>query len=134
MSVQSLENYNRRGTGWSTRRRTIAREDTRFLSPQNVEIRLRLRILANSRKHGFHEARRMMRNNEDAEDAAESRFTGLYHLRVQRDSRFSTWLSRHCLNAALMKLRKKHRLWNVSLDESAETKSRLPGSMSKTKA
>jgi len=27
----------------------------------------------------------------------------------------------HCINAALMKLRKKQRLWNVSLDESTET-------------
>jgi RNA polymerase sigma-70 factor (ECF subfamily) len=36
------------------------------------------------------------------------------------DARFSTWLSRIAINAALMNLRKKHRRWEVSLDESAE--------------
>ena len=36
------------------------------------------------------------------------------------DSRFSTWLSRIAINAALMKLRKKQQLWDVSLDESDE--------------
>ena len=35
-------------------------------------------------------------------------------------SRFSTWLSRIAINAALMKLRKEQHLWDVSLDESNE--------------
>jgi len=41
--------------------------------------------------------------------------------RFNGDSRFSTWLSRIAIDAALMKLRKKHRFWEVSLDEPAET-------------
>jgi len=65
----------------------------------------------------------MMRNNEDAEDVVQESFQQafLYLKSFNGDSRFSTWLSRIAINAALMKLRKKHRLWDVSLDESAET-------------
>jgi RNA polymerase sigma-70 factor (ECF subfamily) len=71
----------------------------------------------------FHLARRMMRNNEDAEDVVQESFQQAFiHLKTfNGDSRFSTWLSRIAINAALMKLRKKRRLWDVSLDESAET-------------
>jgi len=65
----------------------------------------------------------MMRNKEDAEDVVqESVSTGLYSSQeLQRRFPVSTWLSRIAINAALMKLRKKHRLWDASLDESAET-------------
>jgi RNA polymerase sigma-70 factor (ECF subfamily) len=64
----------------------------------------------------------MMRNNEDAEDVVQESFQQAFlHLKsFNGDSRFSTWLSRIAINAALMRLRKKHRLWDVSLDESAE--------------
>jgi len=65
----------------------------------------------------------MMRNNEDAEDVVQESFQQAFiHLKnFNGDSRFSTWLSRIAINAALMKLRKKHRLWDVSLDESAQS-------------
>src|SRR3984893_2421347 len=46
--------------------------------------------------------------------------------RFNGNSRFSTWLSRIAINAALMKLRKKHRFSEVSLDESAEIEQRSP--------
>jgi RNA polymerase sigma-70 factor (ECF subfamily) len=71
----------------------------------------------------FHMARRMMRNNEDAEDVVQESFQQAFiHLKsFNGNSRFSTWLSRIAINAALMRLRKKHRLCDVSLDESAET-------------
>ncbi len=63
-----------------------------------------------------------MRDNEDAEDVGQESFQqDFVHLKsFNGDSRFSTWLSRIAINAALMKLRKKHRLWDVSLDEPAE--------------
>jgi RNA polymerase sigma-70 factor (ECF subfamily) len=66
----------------------------------------------------------MMRNNEDAEDVVQESFQQAFiHLNsFKGDSRFSTWLSRIAINAALMKLRKKHHLWDVSLDESADKK------------
>ena len=124
MSVQSLENYNRRGTGWSTRRRTIAREEYAFLVAAKRGDSAAFEILCKqSANTVFHVARRMMRNNEDAEDVVQESFQQAFiHLKsFNGDSRFSTWLSRIAINAALMKLRKKHRLWNVSLDESAET-------------
>jgi RNA polymerase sigma-70 factor (ECF subfamily) len=71
----------------------------------------------------FHLALRIMRNKEDAEDVVQESFQQAFiHLqKFNGDSRFSTWLSRIAINAALMKLRKKHRFWEVSLDESAET-------------
>jgi RNA polymerase sigma-70 factor (ECF subfamily) len=64
-----------------------------------------------------------MRNNEDAEDVVQESFQQAFiHLKsFKGDSRFSTWLSRIAINAALMKLRKKKRLRDVSLDEFPDT-------------
>jgi DNA-directed RNA polymerase specialized sigma24 family protein len=52
---------------------------------------------------------RVLRNDEDAEDAAQQAFEHAYvHLRgFQRQSRFSTWLTRIAINDALMLLRKR---------------------------
>lgn len=71
----------------------------------------------------FRVARRMMRSKEDAEDVVQESFQQAFvHLKsFKGDSRFSTWLSRIAINAALMKLRKKRHSWDVSLDASAET-------------
>ncbi|MGH8648664.1 MAG: sigma-70 family RNA polymerase sigma factor [Burkholderiales bacterium] len=56
-------------------------------------------------------------NPEDAEDALQDTFLNAYkHLReFRRDSRFTTWLTRIAINAALQKLRRRRE--NVSLDE-----------------
>ena len=71
----------------------------------------------------FHIARRMTRSKEDAEDVMQESFQSAFiHLKsFKGGSRFSTWLSRIAINAALMKLRKKRRLREVSRDEAAET-------------
>jgi RNA polymerase sigma-70 factor (ECF subfamily) len=71
----------------------------------------------------FHVARRMMRNNEDAEDVLQESFQQafIYLESFNGASRFSTWLTRIAINAALMRLRKKNRLRDVSLDEPVET-------------
>ena len=71
----------------------------------------------------FHIARRMMRSKEDAEDVVQESFQSAFiHLKsFKGGSRFSTWLSRIAINAALMKLRKKRHLREVSRDEAAET-------------
>jgi RNA polymerase sigma-70 factor, ECF subfamily len=71
----------------------------------------------------FRVAHRMMRNNEDAEDVVQESFQQAFvHLKsFNGDSRFSTWLTRIAINAALMKLRTKNRGRDVSLDESTET-------------
>jgi RNA polymerase sigma-70 factor, ECF subfamily len=63
--------------------------------------------------------RRVLRNQEDAEDATQQTFAHAYaHLRsFQRQSSFSTWLTRIAINDALMLLRKRR--WDhVSIEES----------------
>ena len=124
MSTQYLQNYNRKGTGGPARRRTTAREEYAFLAAAKRGDSAAFEILCKqSANTVFHLARRIMRNNEDAEDVVQESFQQAFiHLqRFNGDSRFSTWLSRIAINAALMKLRKKHHLLDVSLDESAET-------------
>src|ERR1700730_3671239 len=71
----------------------------------------------------FHLAQRIMRNHEDAEDALQEAFQlAFVHLHdFQGDARFSTWLSRIAINVALMKLRKKARKVEISIDEHSES-------------
>jgi RNA polymerase sigma-70 factor, ECF subfamily len=124
MSTQSLQNYNRKRTGGSPRQRMIAREECAFLVAAKRGDSAAFEMLCKQSANTiFHVVRRMMRNNEDAEDVVQDSFQQAFiHLQsFNGDSRFSTWLSRIAINAALMKLRKKHRLLDVSLDESAET-------------
>ena len=63
--------------------------------------------------------RRITRNREDAEDAVQDCFLSAFvHLKdFDGRSRFSTWLTRIAINAALMKLRKKRGLQEVPIDE-----------------
>jgi RNA polymerase sigma-70 factor (ECF subfamily) len=124
MFTQYLETYNGSGAGATARRRTHAREEYALLLAAKTGDSAAFEILCKqSANTVFHMARRIMRNNEDAEDVMQESFQQAFiHLnRFKGDSRFSTWLSRIAINAALMKLRKKHHQWNVPLDESAET-------------
>src|ERR1700720_3751334 len=63
--------------------------------------------------------RRITRNREDAEDAAQECFLSAFvHLKdFDGRSRFATWLTRIAINAALMKLRKNRRAREVPIDE-----------------
>jgi RNA polymerase sigma factor (sigma-70 family) len=65
---------------------------------------------------------RIIRNREDAEDAVQECFLNAFlHLKnFDGRSRFSTWLTRIAMNAALMKLRKNHASREVPIDESVE--------------
>jgi len=124
MTAQSLQNYNRKGTDAPARRHTIARQEYAFLVAAKRGDSTAFEFLCKqSANTVFHVVRRMMRSNEDAEDVVQESFQQAFiHLKsFNGDSRFSTWLSRIAINAALMKLRKKHRLYDVSLDESVET-------------
>jgi len=124
MSAQNLENRNRRVTRWAPKRRAFARQEYEFLTAAKRGDSAAFETLCKqSANTVLHMARRMMRNNEDAEDVVQESFQQAFlHLKsFNGDSRFSTWLSRIAINAALMKLRKKHRLWDLSLDESAES-------------
>jgi RNA polymerase sigma-70 factor (ECF subfamily) len=123
MPAQGLENYNRKGTGAPARRGTMAREEYAFLAAAKRGDPAAFEILCKqSANTVFHIARRMMRSNEDAEDVVQESFQlAFIHLQsFKGDSRFSTWLSRIAINAALMKLRKKRHLREVSLDAPAE--------------
>src|SRR3977135_4152503 len=63
--------------------------------------------------------RRIMRNREDAEDAAQQCFLNAFvHLKdFDGRSQFATWLTRIAINAALMKLRKNRGAREFPIDE-----------------
>src|SRR6266404_5624606 len=63
--------------------------------------------------------RRIIRNREDAEDAAQECFLNVFvHLKdFDGRSRFATWLTSIAINAALMKLRKNRGARDVPMDE-----------------
>src|ERR1700726_443714 len=63
--------------------------------------------------------RRIIRNREDAEDAAQECFLNAFvHLKTfDGRSQFATWLTRIAINAALMKLRKNRKAQEVPIDE-----------------
>jgi RNA polymerase sigma-70 factor, ECF subfamily len=63
--------------------------------------------------------RRIIRNREDAEDAAQECFLSAFvHLKdFDGRSQFATWLTRIAINAALMKLRKNRGAREVPMDE-----------------
>ncbi len=63
--------------------------------------------------------RRIIRNREDAEDAAQECFLNAFvHLKdFDGRSRFATWLTRIAINAALMKLRKNRGAREVPIHE-----------------
>src|SRR6266478_4332554 len=63
--------------------------------------------------------RRIIRNREDAEDAAQECFLNAFvHLKdFDGRSQFATWLTRIAINAALMKLRKNRGAREVPIDE-----------------
>jgi RNA polymerase sigma-70 factor, ECF subfamily len=63
--------------------------------------------------------RRIIRNREDAEDAAQECFLNAFVRLKDFDGRsqFATWLTRIAINAALMKLRKNRGAREVPIDE-----------------
>jgi RNA polymerase sigma-70 factor (ECF subfamily) len=71
----------------------------------------------------FRVARQITRRREDAEDAVQECFLSAYaHLkRFDGRARFSTWLTRIAINAALMKVRKNRISREMSLEDTAET-------------
>jgi len=121
MSEQSLQNYHATETGRA--QRAIALDEDAFLVAAKRGDSAAFGILCKqSANTVFHIARRMMRSKEDAEDVMQESFQlAFIHLKsFKGGSRFSTWLSRIAINAALMKLRRKSHLRDVSLDESGE--------------
>ena len=70
-------------------------------------------------KRVFRVIHRILRNREDAEDAAQECFLNVFvHLKdFDGRSQFATWLTRIAINAALMKFRKNRGARDVSIDE-----------------
>ena len=99
-----------RGEEWHIVQRAIA-GDSDALTTLFARDRVRL----------YRTAFSLLRNKEDAEDALQDGFVAAYvNLKsFQGRARFSTWLTRIVLNAALMSLRKLRIHTQVSFDEAA---------------
>jgi RNA polymerase sigma-70 factor, ECF subfamily len=71
------------------------------------------------RKRVSYVTRRIVRNREDAEDAAQECFLNAFaHLKdFEGRSQFASWLTRIAINAALIKLRKNRGAREVPMDE-----------------
>ncbi|MGB9434174.1 MAG: sigma-70 family RNA polymerase sigma factor [Candidatus Acidiferrum sp.] len=76
----------------------------------------------------FRLTHRITRNREDAEDALQECFLNAFlHLRsFDGRSRFSTWLTRIAMNAALMKLRKNRGGWDLPTVQLADASELQP--------
>ena len=123
MTEQRSENYNTKRIDGPALRRVSASEEYALLAAAKRGDSIAFEILRKqSASTVFQMARQIVRTKEDAEDVMQESFQQAFiHLKnFKGDSRFSTWLSRIAINAALMKLRKRH-VREVSLDESAET-------------
>src|SRR5712664_4112863 len=75
MPTQCLENYDRKGTGGSAKRRTTARDEYAFLGAAKRGDSAAFEILCKqSADTVFRVARRITRSNEDAEDVVQESF------------------------------------------------------------
>jgi RNA polymerase sigma-70 factor, ECF subfamily len=127
MAEQSLQNYNETETNRT--QCTFAKNERAFLVAAKHGDSAAFEMLCKQSANTiFHIARRMMRTKEDAEDVMQESFQMAFiHLKsFKGGSRFSTWLSRIAINAALMKLRRKYYTRTVSLDEPAESEEPYP--------
>lgn len=79
-------------------------------------------LIGRSADKVFHTTLRITGNREDAEDALQESFlSALHHLHdFDGRSRFSTWLTRIAINAALMRMRKNRTLREVPIDIKAD--------------
>jgi RNA polymerase sigma-70 factor (ECF subfamily) len=70
----------------------------------------------------FRVAHRITRHREDAQDAVQESFLSAYvHLqKFDEKARFSTWLTRIAINAALMKIRKNRVSREVGVEDPAD--------------
>jgi RNA polymerase sigma-70 factor, ECF subfamily len=124
MSIQMLEAAALQRDQWTVNLEAGQGDDAQLLIAARSGHSVAFGELFNRyRRRIFHVAQRIMRNHEDAEDVVQEAFQLAYvHLRdFQGGARFSTWLSRIAINVALMKLRKKSRKVETSIDEHSES-------------
>ena len=111
MFEQSFQNYDAARAD-RTQHATARDEDEFLVAARRGDSAAFEMLCKQSASTIFHIARRMMRSKEDAEDVMQESFQMAFiHLKsFKGGSRFSTWLSRIAINAALMKLRRKRHL------------------------
>jgi RNA polymerase sigma-70 factor (ECF subfamily) len=97
---------------------------------QNVVARAKSRsnatfeqLVKHYERRVFRLAQNITRNNEDAEDVVQNAFIKAFQnlASFRGDSRFYTWLVRITVNEALMKIRRRPRQKEVSIEDSKET-------------
>jgi RNA polymerase sigma factor (sigma-70 family) len=123
MSIQTLDGSALRSDQWPVDLEAEQGSDARLLAAAKSGHSVAFDELFNRYKRRmFHLAQRIMRHHEDAEDVVQEAFQlAFVHLQdFKGGARFSTWLSRIAINVALMKLRKKARKVEISIDEHSE--------------
>jgi RNA polymerase sigma-70 factor (ECF subfamily) len=124
MSLQTLDGAALQSNQWTVDLDAGQDSDARLLADAKSGHSVAFGELYNRYKRRiFRLAQRIMRNHEDAEDVVQEAFQlAFVHLHdFQGGARFSTWLSRIAINVALMKLRKKARKVETSIDEHSES-------------
>ncbi len=124
MSIQMLDGAALQGNQWAAELEAGPGSDARLLAAAKSGHSVAFGELFNRYKRRiFHLTQRIVRNHEDAEDVVQEAFQQAFvHLQdFEGGARFSTWLSRIAINVALMKLRKKTRKVEVSIDEHSES-------------
>jgi len=124
MPTQTLDGTAQEGRQWAAEMEAGRGGDARLLAAAKRGHSVAFGELFNRYKRRiFHLAQRIMRNHEDAEDVVQEAFElAFVHLRdFEGSARFSTWLTRIAINVALMKLRKKARKVELSIEEHSES-------------
>jgi RNA polymerase sigma-70 factor (ECF subfamily) len=128
MTAQCSMSYGKKLIGRPTSSAALAQEYDFVAAAKRGDPRAFEALCKQSADRLFNMARRMMRTREDAEDVVQESFQRAFiHLEsFKGDSRFSTWLCRIAMNAALMRLRKKHSRSELSRDECPDSEERFP--------
>jgi len=109
--------------------RNVASEAAQFMSDEALVAGAKMghggffgELHERHRERMFQVAHRITRHREDAQDAVQESFLSAYvHLKkFDGRARFSTWLTRIAINAALMKIRKKRVSREVGVEDSAD--------------
>jgi RNA polymerase sigma factor (sigma-70 family) len=124
MSLQTLDGAALQSEQWAPDMEAGQGGDARLLAAAKSGESIAFgELFSRYKRRIFHLAQRIMRNHEDAEDVVQEAFQlAFVHLHdFKGGARFSTWLSRIAINVALMKLRKKARKVEISIDEHSES-------------
>jgi RNA polymerase sigma-70 factor (ECF subfamily) len=124
MSIQTLDGAAFESNQWPAELEAGRDNDAQLLAAAKGGHSVAFGELFNRYKRRiFRLAQRIMRNHEDSEDVVQEAFQlAFVHLQdFEGGARFSTWLSRIAINVALMKLRKKARKVEISIDEHSES-------------